>query len=1127
MAKIFAPAEANLRSNSDSLANYSLPCEYCANLTFKHIHDFIRHLREKHCSQEGGSFVCRYGYNQVCSSLPVEGVSDKDYIAHAAKHAANMQQQQQLKKSNGQMLVATSGAASSTGSASTSWSVYSAAQNLPAVLNDPYKGKQSNFLTKTWGDSFIEKTDIPKSLYIPEINEHHFDSYRKRIIKFDFNSIPRIFINPHLDLSKRQNFDEVFPFSKEGLLGDGKNIVFNVKQMQEKLTHYLDIVEVRIAEQVASKSQAFFHAMTSHDVLMEQLTETLTVLKALRQNIHSIDNNIVKSSLHVFKLERARSNHLLVLEKLKLIATVHQSQPMIQSLLSTPDYVAALDVISTTQEILAQELKGIYGFRHLSSQLTEMEKVINKMLHTEFERYATADLNRPLNGDFTVLDGDKLVSIISGLLRQKHFQFIDSYKEEAMTTVRAITKQRIIEALADSDCCSDQQAAALEVGGLSLTERLKLLDNSIQALTSLLYRIKAVHNVMKDTANSAACKSSTDRPNESMMDRLLTDDDHERVITKLNDMLASLCDYCHERLGNLVSASPNENEKEKLSNDTNSSSNKSAEKDAAASATENFSDNNKSWLSDRATMNQVCKLANLVEKFTETCETLCGKQCLALRSAFKAQASKFVQKFHSERKIKLSHVLDSERWKQAEVPPEFQALITYIHQNESFPYELSQTNVIRTNKIENFMYVGNEKFAIVGTVLLLIQIIHEYCSNSKETKENARDVALRLATQEEKRRKSDPHDSREKSLIVLGSREVVKDIVHVWEIGHLTPSLVSAAMKGCCLSHSPHHTTVLLVLDLGKPETLWNSLEDCLEALHKGMEMSYPRELIEQVLNEKLRGLAERSGGGGQQQQPVVDEMREPFPLRLCLVGGRYDEFRGTDADDREFMGRALRAAAHALAASLHYHSAKDAQLLRRSKDMLSNYGFKGQSPKTTVIDHEKPLSVAAGADSFDSIELYDRPAATAALSLEEIKRIYVTRFPQRARDQEDKQTSGGGNYDYDELEHLANDESFAEPIIDRLVLQREETTSSIETRIELGQFDKRRRRGRRNRLYHIHRSANVRLSRETRQLSAQALGELVEQFFALLRDDQQSFVRDAQPEHLRQIRDVDEKQRG
>ena len=136
-----------------------------------------RHLRDKHCTQEGGSFVCRYGYNGVCSSLPVEGVSDKDYIAHAAKHAANMQQLQQFKKSNGQAINVNANSQSS----STTWSVYSAAQNLPAVLNDPNKGKQSNFLTKTWGDSFIEKADVPKCTFIPDITVHHLESYLKKI----------------------------------------------------------------------------------------------------------------------------------------------------------------------------------------------------------------------------------------------------------------------------------------------------------------------------------------------------------------------------------------------------------------------------------------------------------------------------------------------------------------------------------------------------------------------------------------------------------------------------------------------------------------------------------------------------------------------------------------------------------------------------------------------------------------------------------------------------------------------------------------------------------------------------------------------------------------------------------
>lgn len=53
--------------------------------------------------------------------------------------------------------------------------------------------------------------------------------------QFDLSTIPKIFLIPNLDLSRRENFDEVFAFSKNGLLGEGKQIVMNVKQMQEKV----------------------------------------------------------------------------------------------------------------------------------------------------------------------------------------------------------------------------------------------------------------------------------------------------------------------------------------------------------------------------------------------------------------------------------------------------------------------------------------------------------------------------------------------------------------------------------------------------------------------------------------------------------------------------------------------------------------------------------------------------------------------------------------------------------------------------------------------------------------------------------------------------------------------------
>ena len=42
------------------------------------------------------------------------------------------------------------------------------------------------------------------------------------------------------------------------------------------------------------------------------------------------------------------------------------------------------------------------------------------------------------------------------------------------------------------------------------------------------------------------------------------------------------------------------------------------------------------------------------------------------------QAIKFVSRFHEERKTKLSLILENERWKQADVPAEFQDLVSHI-----------------------------------------------------------------------------------------------------------------------------------------------------------------------------------------------------------------------------------------------------------------------------------------------------------------------------------------------------------------------------------------------------------------------------------------------------------------
>lgn len=86
------------------------------------------------------------------------------------------------------------------------------------------------------------------------------------------------------------------------------------------------------------------------------------------------------------------------------MSTLHQTQPKIQNLLSAPDYVGALELITTTQELVVEELQGIHSFRHLGSQLNEINRLIDKMMNNEFENYSIKDLNRPLNSDSQVVE---------------------------------------------------------------------------------------------------------------------------------------------------------------------------------------------------------------------------------------------------------------------------------------------------------------------------------------------------------------------------------------------------------------------------------------------------------------------------------------------------------------------------------------------------------------------------------------------------------------------------------------------------------------------------------------------------------------------------------------------------
>lgn len=103
----------------------------------------------------------------------------------------------------------------------------------------------------------------------------------------------------------------------------------------------------------------------------------------------------------------------------------------------------------------------------------------------------------------------------------------------------------------------------------------------------------------------------------------------------------------------------------------------------------------------------------------------------------------------------------------------------------------------------------------------------------------------------------------------------------MWEVGHLASSLVSVAMTGSTLTHSPHHTVLIIMLDLSRPEELWSSFEEAFSVIRNGLKMSYDSDTIQKLQDKRT---ADR--------KKELERGVDPFLMKICIIGGRYDEFK-------------------------------------------------------------------------------------------------------------------------------------------------------------------------------------------------------------------------------------------
>ena len=162
-------------------------------------------------------------------------------------------------------------------------------------------------------------------------------------------------------------------------------------------------------------------------------------------------------------------------------------------------------------------------------------------------------------------------------------------------------------------------------------------------------------------------------------------------------------------------------------------------------------------------------------------------------------------------------------------------------------------------------------------------------------------------------------------------------------------------------------TSVVIVCDLSKPQ-------NCLSSLLKWLKR------VREVVDKRIRDLQSTDSNAALSLRETAmaayrnnesDSSRvRPFEVSLYIVANKYDKFREQPQADRRCLMQILRFVSHYYGATLITTSIVDATLKDSFRGSMTGICFRIAAKAVCEVVLEKPVTVSAGRDDFESILL-------------------------------------------------------------------------------------------------------------------------------------------------------------
>ncbi|ODQ66420.1 Vps54-domain-containing protein, partial [Nadsonia fulvescens var. elongata DSM 6958] len=525
-------------------------------------------------------------------------------------------------------------------------------------------------------------------------------------------TVPSVFFDDDFQLDNPRVFDVVSENAsvvRHDAETPTRKVLANNAILQEKLSWYVDTVEIHLIDEISKASETFFSTLDELREIHADSEHTVERIQNLRNDLNALDQRQAVSGIKSLKLLQRKQNIDKLQQSLNQISLVMNLADNAETLYLESKLNACVDLIDTTESLIQGQnsfhldslsfpgldldkdiadwkaplvdLRSVQGLSELRESLCVLRTNAGRKYSSNFVDILLNDIDLHLDSVsqqstlkrmLQVLDkksnrsqstmmsenNTSCYSIVSDVFRKSLVENINglfrsnlisdafkSYRETVMKKARDIIKANL-PSNGDDDNESISSSISLSSkfgGGRSAAERSMNLATRLRTLTSADFEsfLIKVYTGLSELLRRLSIHQKLLLDTISSIPRILEEDPSLMMVINTRELIDEVIESTHDRIVRVINV-----RRDQIS---------------------------------LCTLDQFLRFYVLNGIFLSECEAISGSVGMKLQSVINNQVRQFMAPYLKDQNKTIVTLLETDKWKDEEVPPELQQELDDIY----------------------------------------------------------------------------------------------------------------------------------------------------------------------------------------------------------------------------------------------------------------------------------------------------------------------------------------------------------------------------------------------------------------------------------------------------------------